>query len=106
MPNEPKVIGSLLAVLGLVAVGVGVGVTVSKNHKSSSNASSSSSSAVQQTDPNDPSTFKLDTRLKKSFWGIAYTPEGSQYPDCGNSLGTLPGHACPCRARLTTFQTK
>ncbi|KAI0661806.1 glycoside hydrolase [Cubamyces menziesii] len=80
------VIGSLLAVLGLIAVGVGVGVTVSKNHKSTSSSSSSSSSAVEQTDPNDPSTFKLDTRLKKSFWGIAYTPEGSQYPDCGNSL--------------------
>ncbi|KAL1940239.1 hypothetical protein VTO73DRAFT_9191 [Trametes versicolor] len=83
------VIGSLVAVLGLVAIGVGVGVTVAKNHKStnaSTSSSSSSSSVVNQTDANDPSTFELDTRLKKSFYGIAYTPEGSQLPDCGNSL--------------------
>ena len=44
---------------------------------------------VNQTDPNDPSTFQLDSRLKKSFYGIAYTPEGSQLPDCGNSLGAF-----------------
>ena len=51
--------------------------------------SSSSDSVVNQTDPNDASTFQLDSRLKKSFYGIAYTPEGSQLPDCGNSLGTF-----------------
>ncbi|KAI0368823.1 glycoside hydrolase [Pilatotrama ljubarskyi] len=72
------IIGSVVALLGLVAIGVGVGVTVAKNHKSSSKSGSSSS--------NDPSNFALDTRLKKSFYGIAYTPYGSQYPECGNSL--------------------
>ncbi|KAH9856667.1 glycoside hydrolase [Lenzites betulinus] len=86
------VIGSLVAVIGLIAIGVGVGVTVAKNHKSSSSSSSSTSSAssavgvVNQTDANDPSTFVRDDRLVQSFYGIAYTPEGSQLPDCGNSL--------------------
>ncbi|KAI0822552.1 glycoside hydrolase [Trametes gibbosa] len=90
------VIGSLVAVIGLIAIGVGVGVTVAKNNKSSGGSSSSSSSSksgnsssagvVTQTDASDPSTFQLDARLKKSFYGIAYTPEGSQLPECGNSL--------------------
>lgn len=72
-------------------------MTVAKNHKStnaSTSSSSSSSSVVNQTDANDPSTFELDTRLKKSFYGIAYTPEGSQLPDCGNSLGAFPPRPC------------
>lgn len=64
-------------------------MTVAKNHKSTS-TSKSSSSVVDQTDASDPSSFVLDTRLKKSFYGIAYTPEGSQLPDCGNSLGAFP----------------
>ncbi|KAI0649474.1 glycoside hydrolase [Trametes meyenii] len=85
------VIGSLVAIIGVIAIGVGVGVTVAKNNKSSSKSSSSSSSAgvVTQTNPNDPSTFTTDSRLKKSFYGIAYTPEGSQYPECGNSLADV-----------------
>jgi hypothetical protein len=48
-----------------------------------------SKSVVNQTDPNDPSTFQKDSRLHQSFYGFAYTPEGSQLPDCGNSLGEL-----------------
>ncbi|KAF8206179.1 hypothetical protein K438DRAFT_1816733 [Mycena galopus ATCC 62051] len=34
----------------------------------------------------DPSSFTKDPALVQSFYGIAYTPEGSQMPDCGNSL--------------------
>ncbi|TBU42763.1 glycoside hydrolase [Dichomitus squalens] len=82
-------IGGLVGLIALIAIGVGVGVGVAKSHSSSSSSkksSGSSASVVNQTDPNDPSTFQLDSRLKKSFYGIAYTPEGSQLPDCGNSL--------------------
>ncbi|KAI1796969.1 glycoside hydrolase superfamily [Ganoderma leucocontextum] len=88
--RRTKLIGGLVAVIAIVAIGVGVGVGVANSHKSSSNTSSGSSSAtVNQTNPNDPSTFVRDSRLIKSFWGIAYTPEGSQYPDCGNKLSEV-----------------
>lgn len=86
------VIGSIIAVLGLVAIGVGVGVSVSNNNKNNSSSSSSSSSGSngpEQTDPNDPSTFVADANLHKSLYGLAYTPEGSLLPDCGNSLGEV-----------------
>lgn len=45
--------------------------------------------AVNQTDPNDPSTFVKDPTLHKAFYGLAYTPENSQLPGCGNKLGTI-----------------
>jgi len=88
------VIGLLVAVLGVIIIGVAVGVVVSKNHKTSSNlstgkSSSSSSGVVNQTDPNDPSTFTKDSRLKQSFYGLAYTPYGSQLPNCGNNLSDV-----------------
>ncbi len=98
-----KVIGALLTVTILVVVGIVVGVIVAKNNKSSSKTSSSSSvGVVNQSDPNDPSTFELDSRLKKSFWGIAYTPENSQYPDCGNKLGEHASASGRRRGLLTT----
>ncbi|KAJ3830047.1 glycoside hydrolase family 17 protein [Lentinula raphanica] len=78
------VIGGLVLAI-LVVVGVVLGVVLSRKN-SSSKSSSTSSSVVNQTDPNDPSTFQKDSRLKQSFYGIAYTPAGSQYPACGNSL--------------------
>ncbi|KAG6862503.1 hypothetical protein C0995_000051 [Termitomyces sp. Mi166 len=77
------VIGSLVGLVVLIIIGVVVGVLVSKNKSSSD---SSSSSGVKQKDPNDPSTFVKDPALHQSFYGIAYTPEGSQLPDCGNNL--------------------
>ncbi|TFK90741.1 hypothetical protein K466DRAFT_636324 [Polyporus arcularius HHB13444] len=46
-------------------------------------------------DPNDASTFQKADRLVKSFYGIVYTPENSQYPECGNKLG-----ACIVTSRL------
>ncbi|EIN10059.1 glycoside hydrolase family 17 protein [Punctularia strigosozonata HHB-11173 SS5] len=94
MPSGSKkrkwiAIGLVLAVVGVVAIGVGVGVTVAKNHAKSSSSASSGSSVVNQTDPNDPSTFTKDSRLKQAFYGLAYTPEGSQLPDCGNNLSSV-----------------
>ncbi|KAJ7780985.1 glycoside hydrolase [Mycena metata] len=96
------IIGSVAALAVLIAIGVGVGVSVSKNHKTSSKSaiasspsstsvpssasSSNSSGVVQQTDPNDPSTFIKNPALKQSFYGIAYTPYGSQLPTCNNTL--------------------
>lgn len=91
-----QVIGSIVTLIALIAAGVAVGVTVSKNNKSSTSSSSALSDsgngttgAVNQTNPDDPSTFIKDPNLKHSFYGLAYTPAGSQLPDCGNSLGAL-----------------
>ncbi|KAG1739175.1 glycoside hydrolase family 17 protein [Suillus paluster] len=81
------VIGSVITVAILVAVGVALGVTLSK--KSSNNSSSSNtsdSSAPAGTNPNDPSNFQKNPALKQAFYGVAYTPLGSQLPDCGNNL--------------------
>jgi len=82
------VIGSVITLVVLIAAGVAVGVTLSK--KNSNNSSSSSASAAagapNGTNPDDPSNFPKDTALVKSFYGIAYTPLGSQLPDCGNNL--------------------
>ncbi|KIK66578.1 glycoside hydrolase family 17 protein [Collybiopsis luxurians FD-317 M1] len=83
------VIGGLVLAV-VIAVAVALGVTLSKkNSTSSSSSSSSSGSSVTNSDPNDPSKFTKDSRLKQSFYGIAYTPAGSQLPDCGNSLADV-----------------
>lgn len=82
--HAPQVIGSLVGLLGLIAAGIAVGVILSKSHKSSS--SSNPNSVVKQANPNDPSTFVKDPNLKQSFYGLAYTPLGSQLPNCGNQL--------------------
>ncbi|KAF8165474.1 glycoside hydrolase family 17 protein [Crassisporium funariophilum] len=92
------VIGSLIALIVLIAIGVTVGVVVSKNssEKSGSGGKSSSTGGSSNgtgtgggttSDPNDPSVFTKDPALHKAFYGLAYTPEGS-LPDygCSNSL--------------------
>ena len=87
-------IGGGLALIGVIIIAVVVGVVVSKNNSKnktlatsgSSGGSSNSNSSVTQTNPNDPSTFVKNPKLHQSFWGMAYTPAGSQLPDCGNSL--------------------
>jgi len=89
--------GSVVGLVALIAIGTGVGVAVSHSHKSSnrstskpgSGSGSTNSSVVPQTNPNDPSTFIKDSRLKQSFYGIAYTPANSQLPNCGNSLSDV-----------------
>lgn len=83
-----QVVGSLLGVFLLIIAGVAVGVGVSKSHKSKS----SSVAAVKQTNPDDPSTFEKNSALVNSFYGIAYTPEGVQLPDCGAKLGACISH--------------
>jgi hypothetical protein len=83
----------VVGVVLLIVIGVGVGVGVSKSHKSSpksaaaAGSSSNSSGVVQQTNPNDPSSFVKNPALKQAFYGLAYTPYGSQLPTCNNSLG-------------------
>lgn len=86
------VIGSVIGVAVLIVVAVVVGVLVSKNNKPSKPSSSSaspSSPPVTQTDPNDPSTFVKNPALHQSFYGLAYTPAGSQLPNCGNNLSEI-----------------
>jgi hypothetical protein len=90
-----KIIGSSIALVVLIAVGVAVGVVLSKNNDSSqgsSNAQNSSSGSSNNDNPsndpsNDPSIFAKDPSFHKSLYGMAYTPEGSLLPNCGNSLG-------------------
>ena len=88
--------GLIVAVVGIIIVAVVVGVVVSNNKKNSNLSTTSSSDSstgasanatTQQTNPNDPSSFTKDPTLHQSFYGLAYTPVGSQLPDCGNSLG-------------------
>ncbi|KLO09754.1 glycoside hydrolase [Schizopora paradoxa] len=96
--------GSVTVIIAAIVIGVAVGVTVHNNNSKSSSSDISTGtggngtatpgagnngSTVPQTNPNDPSSFEKDSRLIKSFYGIAYTPEGSQYPACGNSLSQV-----------------
>ncbi|ESK95077.1 glycoside hydrolase family 17 protein [Moniliophthora roreri MCA 2997] len=93
------IIGSVIGVVAVIAIAVGVGVGVSQSNKNSNSSSSSSTTGAAgsasnpggpaQSDPNDPSTFVKDPNLHKAFYGIAYTPEGSQLPNCGNSLANV-----------------
>jgi cytoskeletal protein RodZ len=95
--------GSVIGLIGLAVIGIAVGVTVSKNHKKSavntSTSSSNSSASNPASNPGSasnpsnqstgPSSFTQDPRLKKSFYGLAYTPEGSQLPGCGALLADV-----------------
>ncbi|KAL9714402.1 hypothetical protein Ac2012v2_002715 [Leucoagaricus gongylophorus] len=88
------VITGVLILVIIVVASVSVGVVVSRRNSSTPNPSSSSSNltnpgAVSQTDPNDPSTFVKSPNLHQAFYGIAYTPMGSQLPDCGNNLAAV-----------------
>lgn len=90
------VIGSLVGLLVIIAVGVSVGVVVSKNNSkpkslSSTGGSSGSTSGGSSgggsnstSSSGDPSAFTKDSRLHRSLYGLAYTPEGS-LPDFGCS---------------------
>ena len=76
--------GIILGVLAVIAIVVGVVVsqTVGKSKNSGSGGGSGSGQSgdgvVDQTDPNDPSTFTKDSRLHQSFWAMAYTPQVCQ----------------------------
>ena len=90
LPDVLKVLSSVIGLLALIGIGVGVGVAVSKHNsvKSSTGGASSSSASL----------FSKDSRLHKSFYGIAYTPEGS-LPDYGCS-STLGEYSMPFSAPL------
>ncbi|KZV65562.1 glycoside hydrolase family 17 protein [Peniophora sp. CONT] len=82
------IISSIVGVVVLAAVGVGLGVGLTRN-SSSSSSNRSSTSTSSSSDSSDPSSFTKDANLKQVLYGIAYTPEGSQYPACGNNLTTV-----------------
>ncbi|KAJ7170893.1 glycoside hydrolase family 17 protein [Mycena crocata] len=84
-PNRSKwmILGAVV-LLAVIGAGVAVGVILAK--KNSASSSPSSSSGSPKSSSSDPSSFTKDSALIQSFYGIAYTPEGSQMPDCGNSL--------------------
>ncbi|KAN0113594.1 glycoside hydrolase, partial [Russula decolorans] len=88
---------SVVGIIAVIAIAVGAGVGVSNHNKSGNNRSSSNGSkgsgsgsgnttVVPQTNPNDPSTFVKDSRLKQSFYGMAYTPSGAIPPNCTSTL--------------------
>ncbi|KAF9568994.1 glycoside hydrolase family 17 protein [Agrocybe pediades] len=83
------VIGSVIGLIVLIAVGVTLGVVFSRKDKSSGNSNSSgvkagSGGTTSGSKSGDPSVFEKDPRLHRSFYGLAYTPEGS-LPDYGCS---------------------
>lgn len=77
-----KIIGLIIAVLILTAIAVVVGVVVGRM-----NSHKDIDAADRSVVVSDPSVFDKDPNLHQSFYGLAYTPEGSQLPDCGNKLG-------------------
>ncbi|KAH9482792.1 putative glucan endo-1,3-beta-glucosidase btgC [Psilocybe cubensis] len=81
------IIASVVGFLVLVAAGIAVGVIVSNNNKEKSTGTTNSGTGTKSgTNANsaDPSVFKKDSRLHRSLYGLAYTPEGS-LPDYGCS---------------------
>jgi len=78
-------------------IGVAVGVPLSKKKtrnaqndaavSGSSGSSGNGGGGSPTTSDSDPSVFPKDPNLHQSFYGMAYTPDGSQLPNCGNSLG-------------------
>ncbi|KAF8730312.1 hypothetical protein AX14_005656 [Amanita brunnescens Koide BX004] len=80
------VMGSIVALVGIIVIGVVLGITLGRHGRKSSSSSGNSSNS---SDLSDPSSFQKDPRLFQSFYGISYTPTGSQYPACGNSLDAV-----------------
>ncbi|GAA5972063.1 hypothetical protein JCM11641_002479 [Rhodosporidiobolus odoratus] len=93
----------IIAIGVLIVIGVAVGIAVWRvkaNDSSSSSSSSSGSSGKQQfidgtakvvkSNPNDPSDFQKDSRLKPIFYGMAYTPLNvlEEY-GCGATLANV-----------------
>ncbi|TFK33229.1 glycoside hydrolase superfamily [Crucibulum laeve] len=85
-------VAAIVGLILIIIIAVVVGVVVSHNKKGSGSSSSSPSSSSggskgnTSTNLGDPSNFAKDSNLHRSFYGLAYTPEGSQLPDCGNTL--------------------
>jgi hypothetical protein len=87
---------SVITIIIIIGVGLGVffGIRSSKisttNVASSNdtNINTSTAGAVQQLG-SDPSQFVKDTKLKQSFYGIAYTMMDALYPDCNEGLPSV-----------------
>ncbi|KAG7089332.1 hypothetical protein E1B28_011027 [Marasmius oreades] len=75
------IIGGVALLVLIIIIAVVVGVVVSRKNKNST-----SSSSGRTADPNNAANFQKDSRLKRSFYGFAYTPTGSLLPNCGNKL--------------------
>ena len=80
----------VIGVIVLAIVGAVVGAVIGITRKSNSNASAASAASTAAPDSGvvsggttsgstSDSKFTLDTRLKKSFWGMAYTPPNAAY---------------------------
>jgi glucan 1,3-beta-glucosidase len=84
----------ILILVLLVLAGAGGGIAawqLTKDKTSSSSSRGIGSNSDSNGDNNtavsgDPSNFKLDSRLKQSFYGLAYSPTGAILPSCGASL--------------------
>ncbi|GAA6060363.1 hypothetical protein JCM10212_004547 [Sporobolomyces blumeae] len=83
------------AVVVVVAVAVGIGAwraVANKNRDSGSPANLqyiNGTAKVVKSDPSDPSKFEKDPRLKRSFYGMTYTPYGAVEPACGATLANV-----------------
>ncbi|KAJ8072920.1 hypothetical protein PM082_016480 [Marasmius tenuissimus] len=77
------IMGGIALLVVIIVVAVVAGVLASRKNGGSSSSSSSSGATA---DPNNAANFQKDSKLKKSFYGIAYTPTGSLLPECGNKL--------------------
>ncbi|KAF9452419.1 glycoside hydrolase family 17 protein [Macrolepiota fuliginosa MF-IS2] len=81
------VIFSLITLLLLIGGGVAAWYFITHQKGSTPPATPDNSGNSTTVDiGDDPSKFEKDSRLHKSFYGIAYTPEGSLMPNCGNKL--------------------
>jgi hypothetical protein len=84
---------TLIIVIG-VAVGVYFGMRNSKSGTTSGSSSNdtninTSTAGVVQQLGTDPSQFVKDTKLKQSFYGVAYTMMDALYPDCNEGLPSV-----------------
>jgi len=81
-------------------IGVAVGVPLSKKrHNNNNNNIAAGNSTGNDGNSNgsetlppanngpDPTVFPKNPNFHQSFYGIAYSPEGSLLPNCGNNLG-------------------
>ncbi|TFK27782.1 glycoside hydrolase [Coprinopsis marcescibilis] len=83
------IVGLALTLIGLTIAGAVTGVLLTRNNAVPSSSTSSGANVVKQSNPKDPSTFIKNPNLHQAFYGIAYTPENSQLPNCGNALGDV-----------------
>ncbi|GAA6028679.1 hypothetical protein JCM8097_007343 [Rhodosporidiobolus ruineniae] len=107
----------------LVIAGIAIGIAVWKVKQNDSNSSGSSSSGsssgklqyingtakVVKSNPNDPSDFERDDRLKPIFWGLAYTPKNvlEEY-GCGATIQNITEDVqlvSQLTTRLRTYST-